>query len=300
LAFDYDLIDIRLIVNVVDTASLTRGAERSHMSAPAASARLKKVQESLNSQLFYRSTQGLVPTAAGHAFLRHARLVLQQLEQLDNELRQRAREPGGCVRVHVNTLSMGESIPAAIEQFLLAFPGVNVDLHERASADIARALKQGQADVGILSSDLPDDSLVYRPYRTEHLVLVTPLQHALAGEADVAFARTLAFDYVGLSEHAALQAFITRMAAGEGIPMKLRIQANNLEALCGLVESGVGVGVIPASAARRHARQQRIAVVPLRDAWAVRELRIAVRDMDALTAPALALIDVLSRQGEAG
>jgi hypothetical protein len=39
--------------------------------------------------------------------------------------------------------------------------------------------------------------------------------------------------------------------------------------------------------------------VPLRDAWAVRELRIAVRDMGALTAPALALIDVLSRQGEA-
>jgi DNA-binding transcriptional LysR family regulator len=114
------------------------------------------------------------------------------------------------------------------------------------AADIARALKQGQADVGILSSDLPDDSLCDLPYRTEHLLLVTPRKHALAAEASVDFARTLAFDHVGLSEHAALQAFIRRMAAGEGIPMKLRIQASNFEALCGLVASGVGVGVIPA------------------------------------------------------
>jgi DNA-binding transcriptional LysR family regulator len=289
VSFDFDLIDVRLIVNVVDTSSLTRGAGRSHLSAPAASARLKKVQESLGTQLFYRTTQGLVPTSA-------ARTILRQFDLLGSELRENTGRLSGCIRLHANTLSISGFLPAALEKFLLGFPGMNIDLHERPSAGIARALKQGQADVGILTSDVPDDGLHYLPYRTEHLVLVAPLDHALARDGEpVDFARTLACDYVGLNEHASLQTFVMRAASGEGIPMKLRIQAHNFEALCSLVESGVGVGVVPRSVALRHARHLRIAIVALRDGWAVRELQIAVRDMDALSASAVALIDVLSR-----
>lgn len=76
--------------------------------------------------------------------------------------------------------------------------------------------------------------------------------------------------------------------------MKLRIQAKNFKALCSLVESGVGVGVIPESVARRHALQLQIEVVPLRDAWAVRVLKIAVRDPQTVTSPVRALIEVLA------
>lgn len=299
MAFDYDLTDLRLIVNVVDTASLTRGAVRSHMSPPAASARLKKVQESLGTQLFYRTTQGLVPTSAGHDFVGHARAALRQLEQLDNAFRQQAGEFSGCIRLFVNTLSLGEAIPAVIESFLLRHPGMNIDLHERPSSEIARALKQGLADVGILTVDEPDESLIYRFYRTEHLVLVTPADHPLAAGGAVEFARTLQYHYVGMSEHAALQAFLMRMASAAGLPMKLRIQATSFESLCSLVESGIGVGVLPRSAALRHARSMRIAVVDLADRWAERELRIAVRDMAALTPAALALIEALACEGTA-
>lgn len=299
MRFDYDLVDLRLIIHVVDTASLTRGAERSHMSAPAASARLKKVQESLGTQLFYRSTRGLVATSAGHNFVRHARAALKHLDELEQQFRQQAGSESGCIRLFVNTLSLGETIPAVIERFLVSHPGMNIDLHERPSAEISRALKRGLADVGILSADVQDDSLIYRVYRTEQLVLVAGRDHPLAREQGVDFAATLQFDYVGLSEHAALQAFLARMAAAEEVPMRLRIQATSIASVCGLVESGIGVAVIPRSAALRHARTMRIAVVPLTDAWAERELRIAVRDLDGLTAAAIALIEALAAEGAA-
>ena len=297
MRFDYDLTDLRLIVNVVDTASLTRGAERSHMSAPAASARLKKVQESLETQLFYRTTQGLVPTTAGRNFVRHARTVLEELHQLNETLRSQAGGLDGCIRLFVNTLSMGDTIPSVIEKFLLAQPRMNIDLHERPSGEIARALKQGAADVGILATDAADESLICRAYRTERLVLVTPGVHPLAGLNSVEFAATLQYDYVGMPEHAPLQVFMLRKAAAEGIPMRLRIQANSFAAVCGLVESGVGIAAVPHSAALRQARTMHIAIVPLANAWASRELCIGVRDMAALTPAATALIEALAAEG---
>lgn len=297
MAFDYDLVDLRLIVNIVETNSLTRGAERSHMSAPAASARLKKVQESLGAQLFYRTTQGLLATSAGHGFARHARAALQHLDQLDQEFRQQAGQGGGCIRLFVNTLSLGESIPAVIERFLVAHPALNIDLHERPSAEITKALKQGLADIGIVNAEVPDEGLAYRHYRTEQLVLIAPREHPLAKLESVAFAQTLQFDYVGLSEHAALQAFLVRRASAEGVPMRLRIQASGLVSLCGLVESGIGVAVVPRSVALRQAQKLRIAVVALKDAWAERELRIAVRDTAALAPEAAALIEALVVEG---
>jgi DNA-binding transcriptional LysR family regulator len=293
MIFDFDMVDLRLLVNVVDTLSLTRGAERSNMSAPAASARIRKMEEALGKQLFYRTTQGLAPTSAGRTVLRHALLILRQVQELTGELLENAGDMRGNLRLYANTLSINEFLPAALQKFLLNFPGMNIDLHERPSADIARALKQGAADIGILSADVPNDGLECMPYRTERLVLVTSCSHPLAGRAAVHFGQTLEADYIGLKDDTALQSFVMRAAYREGLAMKLRIQVNNFEALCRLVDSGVGIGVIPESVARRHAERLRIAIVVLQDEWAVRDLKIAVREMRSLPAPARALIEVL-------
>ncbi len=294
MAFDFDLIDLQLFVNVVDTLSLTRGAERSHMSAPAASARIKKIEEALGTQLFYRTTQGLTPTSAGHTVLKNALGILRQAEQLSEECQAGAGSMKGNIRLYASTLAISEFIPCALQKFLLSFPGMNIDLHERASTDIARALKQGTADIGILSADVPGEGLECVPYRRERLVLVAPAGHALAGVGPVDFGQTLQADHIGLTESTALQSFIIRAASREGMALKLRIQVNNFESLCNLVESGVGVGIIPDSVARRHARRLRIAIVMLRNDWAIRDLKIAVRDMRSLSPPAKALIDVLT------
>ena len=295
----FDLIDLRLFVNVVDTLSLTRGAERSHMSTPAASARIKKLEEAFGTQLFHRSTQGLAPTPDGDAVLRHALVILKQADLLASELRKNVGELRGTIRLYANTLSISEFIPAALQKFLLDYPGINIDLHERPSAEIAKALKQGAADVGILSADVPDDGLQSIAYRTERLVLVAPAGHPLAAARQIDFGQALACDFIGLKESMALQSFVVRAAAREGLTMKTRIQVNNFQALCGLVDSGVGVAIIPESVARRHAQHFAIGIVGLRDRWARRELHIAVRDLEQLPPAPRALIAALVAPDEA-
>jgi DNA-binding transcriptional LysR family regulator len=301
MAFGFDLIDLRLVVNTVDTLSLTRGAERSFLSAPAASARIKKMEEALRAQLFHRTTQGLVPTASGHIVLRYATAILCQVDELESALRGQADSMNGSVRLFANTLSITELLPPALQVFLLKFPGVNIDMQEMGSSAIARALRQGIADVGILAVEEPEAGLEYLPYRDEPLVVITVPSHPLAGAASLRFAQIRDFDCVGLKESVALQAFIARAAAREGFDMKLRIQANDFESLCSLVQSGIGIAVVPESVARRQARRLRIAALPLQDDWSVRRLMIAVHDMRSLTPPARALIDVLrASTGPAG
>ena len=69
----FDFVDLRLLLNIADTQNLARAAERSHLSAPAASNRVKNLEEQLGFKLLYRTSQGMTLTPAGESFVRHAR-----------------------------------------------------------------------------------------------------------------------------------------------------------------------------------------------------------------------------------
>ena len=131
MAIHFDLVDIRLFVNIADANSLTRGAERSHLSLPSASTRIKNLEDSLGTKLLYRTSQGVTLTPPGQAFLHHARLVLQQLEHLRADLQEYVQGVKGHLRIFANTTAITEFLPAVLPAFLAEYPDVSVDLKER-------------------------------------------------------------------------------------------------------------------------------------------------------------------------
>ena len=88
--------------------------------------------------------------------------------------------------------------------------------------------------------------------------------------------------------------FATASACGR--QPKLGIQVSSFEAVCRMIEAGVGIGIIPESAARRHSRTMRLAVVKLDELWAVRERSILVRELEALPGSIRALIATLRQE----
>lgn len=289
----FDLVDLRLMVRVAEANSLTRGAEASHLSLPAASTRIKNLEEDLGLKLLYRTSQGVTLTPPGQAFVQHARTVLAQLEHLSADLQEYAKGIKGHLRVHANTTALGEFLPPVLRGYLLAHPDVNVDLREQLSNDIVRAVTEGRTDIGIVAGLVRTENLETLPYRRDRLVLVVPRGHALAGRAQVAFPDTLEFDHVGLQESSAIHAFLREVCDRLHRPLRLRIQVGNFEAACRMVEASVGVAILPESAARRHAQTMAIAIVPLSDDWALREMLICVRSLDALPSFARELVDLL-------
>jgi len=186
-----------------------------------------------------------------------------------------------------------------LRRYLAAHPDVNVDLREKLSVEIVRAVAEGQTDIGIVSGSVRTESLEVRPYRDDRLVLAVPSGHALADRERVPFEETLQFDHVGLQEASAIHSFLHAHADQLNGSIKLRIQVGNFEALCRMVEAGVGVGVLPESAARRHRQTMDIRIVALADDWSLRRLHVCMRSYDQLPVFARALVDLLQADATA-
>ena len=299
MSMHFDLVDLRLMTRIAEFNSLTKGAENSHLSLPAASTRIKNLEESIGTKLLYRTSQGVTLTPPGQAFVLHARLVLSQLEHLRGDLQEYARGVKGHLRVFANTTALSEFLPPVLSSYLLSHPDVNIDLRERLSHDIVRAVSEGQTDIGIVAGMVRTESLEIIPYRRDRLVLVVPRHHALAQAPSVAFADTLELHHVGMHEASAIHGFLRQVCDKLHRQLQTRIQVGNFEAAGRMIEANVGVGILPESAARRHALAMAISIVPLNDDWALREGHICVRSLEALPAFARELVDLLVEDARA-
>ena len=293
MAMHFDLVDLRLMIRVAEANSLTRGAEAVYMSVPTASTRIKNIEDSIGIKLFYRTSQGVTLTLPGQAFVHHARLVLGQLEHLSGDLQEYAKGIKGHLRVFANTTALGEFLSPVLRAYLLAHPDVNIDLRERLSGDIVRAVSDGQTDIGIVAGTVRTENLEVIPYRRDRLVLVVPRDHPMAALPSVAFVDTLELEHIGLHESSAIHAFLRQICSGLHRTIRLRIQVGNFEAACRMIEATVGVSVLPESAARRHAETMAIQIVPLIDDWSLRAMQICVRSMESLPPFARDLVTLL-------
>ncbi|MGY2488640.1 LysR substrate-binding domain-containing protein [Cupriavidus sp. CP313] len=293
----FDLVDLKLFTHIAEAQSLTGGAQRSHLSLAAASTRIKNLEEHVGVKLLSRSSQGVKVTGAGETLLAHARRVLRQLEQLSGDLQEYAAGVKGHVRVFANTTAMSEFLPAVLRSYLVSHPDVTIDMHERLSPDIVRAVQEGMVDIGIIAGNVRTEGLEVMPYRRDRLVLATALSHPLAERGSVDFIDTLDYDFIGLPEASAIHNFLMRAATDLQRTLRWRVQVSNFETACRMIEANVGVGVLPETTARRHAKTMALRIVQLNDEWAERKLQICVADLGALPLFARKLVDLLVEDG---
>ena len=296
----FDLTDLRLFVLSAEECNLTRAAARQHLSLAAASARIKALEAQTGLPLFYREARGVRLTPPGEAFLHHARGVLRQTEQLRTDLQEYSGGLRGHVRVFANTTAVTDFLPEILPGFLSANPRVNVDLQEKPNPEIARGVLDGRADIGIVSSQVDTLSLQAIHFSTDRLVLVTSRRHRFARRRRIAFAETLDEDAVGMQQGSTLQTFLAQVTDKLGKPFKLRIQLSSFDAMCRMIGAGVGVGIVPESAARRNQNSMNLALIELLEPWSVRERYILVREHEALPAYAQSLVDAICAHYQGG
>jgi DNA-binding transcriptional LysR family regulator len=219
--------------------------------------------------------------------------MLEQSARLKEDLGAFAGGLSGEVRLLANTNALTEFLPEALSSFLAAHPQVSVDLEERLSDEIVGLIAEGVGDVGIVAGTVDVGALATYPFRSDRFVVVTAADHPLARREAVSFAEVLGCEFVGLERSSSLQRFLAARAAREGRPLRLRVQLRSFDAVCRLVECGVGVGVVPATTAARARKTMALGVVDLADDWALRELKIVVRAEAELRPYARELVESL-------
>ncbi|MQW88238.1 LysR family transcriptional regulator [Sinorhizobium saheli] len=296
----FDLSDFRLFLAVAEAGSITHGATEAGLSLPAASERLREMETSAGVKLLDRGRRGVTLTEAGEALLHHARLILSQVARMRGEIGQFAKAVRGTVRLLANTAAMAEFLPARLAPWLVAYPQADIVIKERQSADIARSIALGFAEIGVLSDLVETTGLTLRPFVTDRLVMVAPRDHALAARRHVRLADLGGQPYIGLTE-GALQDHLDAQAARVGLRITPRIRVRGFDDICRLASAGVGVGIVPETAARRCRRAMQISVKSLSEDWAVRRLSLCSRSDTELTPLAQNLLEHLEgeREGQA-
>ena len=289
----FDLTDLRLFIHIAELGSLTRSAERMHLSLAAASSRVKEMESRFGVRLLYRESKGVQLSPAGETLLLHAQQFMQQVELLKCDLQQYNNGIKGHIRIFANTTAVTEFMPEVLGTFLSKYPHVNVSLEERLNQDTLRGIVDGTADVGIVAGAINSQGLEVINFSTDRLVLVTALAHPCTAASSIAFAETIEHEHIGLYAGSTLQHFLDKIVSASGKTLKLRIQVRSFEAMCRMVEANVGIAILPHSAALRHSRTMKMAIVELSDPWAIRERSIVVKKLDALPQYAAELVEFI-------
>lgn len=290
MAARFDLVDLQLFIAIAETRSITAGAGRAHLALASASERIKGLEAALGVTLLKRGRRGVELTSAGESLLDHARIVMHNVEALRGDLATFAS--GGRASVHLlaNTSGISEYLPRTLAPFLAGHPRISIDVEERESGEIVRAIASGVADLGLAAEHLLPEGMERIPFREDRLVLAVPQKDELAGRRQVDFSEVVQRDFVGLVVSSALHAHVAGHAAKLGVRLRFRARLNNFDAIGQMVAAGIGIAVVPEIAARRCARSMKIAVVRIRDSWAGRRLAICARSFKALPKPAQQLV----------
>lgn len=292
----FDLTDLRLFIAIAELKSMTRAAERMHLSLGAASSRVKELESRFGVRLLYRENKGVQLAPAGETLLAHAQQFMQQVERMKSDMQEYNNGIKGHIRIFANTTAVTEFMPEVLGDFLAHHPRVNVALEERLNHDILRGVQDGTADIGIVAGEVQGQGLEILKFSTDRLVLATAHQHPLADSGKIKFAATLDHEHIGLHEGSTLQHFLSRIVAENGQQLKLRIQVRSFEAMCRMIEANVGIGILPQSAADRLSHSMKLSLVELDEPWAVRERSVVVQQLAALPHYARELVDCICKQ----
>lgn len=285
-----DLDSLALFVRAAEMRNLTRAAEASLITVPAASRRLSLLEHQFKATLFERHSRGLELTPAGDRLLQLAREVIATVHHMRAQMGNYAHGQHSVLRVHGNTSAMTQFLPADIAAFQTGHGDVRVVLEECWSEDAVRRVRSGEVDLAVIVEGPDTTGLHLATYRHDQLAAVMRNDDPLGGQSPLSFVDLLERDLVGLEGSSTLTRLLEAQASVLLRPMALRVQVRSFEAVCRAVEARLGIGVLPLTAARSFAATMGLRVEPLQDAWALRTMRLCTRAAPAPNSALEALV----------
>ena len=277
-----DFFDLQLFLNIVDTGSLTRGAEHSAISLQAASERIKKLEQHYKTHLFTRHATGVRLTIAGQTFAEQALLLVQQTKKLEQVMSPYAEGMTAQMTLWCNSSAQSEYLPVLLPQYLVENPHVQIDLQEAESREIIQSIEKGTAKLGLISNFFHHATLQTLEFSDDPLVLICPPLHELKDQQQLNLVDILHYPFVGLMQYHSLQQSIETQAKLLNCAIQYRLRLPNFAAIAQVVANGVGIAIMPKRAALRLNVLYNFHQIELVGNWANRKLLLAAKNFDEL------------------
>jgi DNA-binding transcriptional LysR family regulator len=249
-----ELRRLRYFVAVAEELHFRRAADRLHLAQPALSQQVRKLEVEIGVDLFHRSRRGVMLTTAGTVFLEEARRLLRHADEAARTARNARTGTAGRVRVG----HLADAVPATLLRGIAAFaarhPGVEIVPETVAARRGVEDVRSGRLDIAVVGLPSPLEGLKVTPLATERTVAAIPDRHLLSGRASIPL-EALAETPLILLPRPTNPAFYDAVLGGcrtAGIsPHLIDLSEPQVEHALLLVASGLGVALLPASAAER-------------------------------------------------
>lgn len=285
---DIDLVTLRLFLAAIEAGSLARAAARENIVPSAVSKRMSELEEILGVPLLERGVKGVQATIAGSALATHARLFLQGMDRMRQEMAGFATGVRGQIHLAVSVAALSGELPAYIQSFRRAHPQIDLSLLESTTQEAFRSVLEGAADIAI-GSDFGHEGLQVFPWEHCELAAVVPGQHLLADHDILDYEQLLPFEQIELNRENGISGVLEQTARQAGVVRRISARVSAHETICMLVARGLGVAVVPRYLQARHSHLD-IRFISLSGPWASTPVSIAVKDAQALSPAAWVLL----------
>lgn len=288
-----DPVSLRIFIAAIEEGTISGAAKREHIAQAAASKRISDLEALLSTKLIIRTSKGIHPTQAGITLKNMANGVLRELDEIQVHLKNYSDGVRGLIRVVANISVVTQFLPNDIESFLEKYPEVQIQLDEKTSSQIVRAVAENTADIGIFTHLPGHYDLEVLPYRNDELCLIVPKSHELLLLENFQFKDALKYEFIALHVGSAINQLLFKEANELGLHIRTKINVTAYDALCFMVESGLGVGVIPLNLAKKYVQIFNVEVIEIKEAWAKRQLKICVRNLESISSAAKLFLEHL-------
>ncbi|KQS74907.1 LysR family transcriptional regulator [Methylobacterium sp. Leaf361] len=241
------LDQLRIFVAVAERQHVTRAAEALNIVQSAVSAAVSGLEERHAVKLFHRVGRGIELTDAGRVFLEEARAVLARAEAAERVLADLSGLRRGSLRVHASQTIASHWLPRHLVAFRAAHPDITIRLAVGNTAEVARAVADGSAELGFVEGEVEDPILASAAVAQDRLVLVVPAGHPFSARETLTAADLAGHPWVlreaGSGTRSAFEAALA--AAGlalADVAVSLELPSN--EAVLAAIEAGAGASVL--------------------------------------------------------
>lgn len=259
------LTHLRYFDEVVRAGSIRVAAGRLNVAPSAISRQIRNIEREVGLPLLERHTRGVALTSAGEIYARYARTTL-----LDHEgARAEIDDLKGLRRGHVRICSVegivADGLTMAMAAFRARFPGVTFRLTITGTENVAIAVRNGDADVGVAFTSNPEPRIRYAFRVRDPLLAVVAPKHPLTKADRVGFAEALAYPVAVPERDFGIRRLIDARCRSGRLVLNPAVETNSIEALRGFARSGCGVTFLPRLAIKRELDAASVAAVPLID-----------------------------------
>lgn len=247
---NWSMREIEVFLALAETLSFRRTAERMHLSQPAVSGVVARLESGFGAPLFERSTRAVRLTDAGEALLGHARSLHAQARSAAAAVRDVAELRQGRVRVAALPSLAATVVPAVFARFAAAHPGVRLDLLDTLSVASFELVRSGEVDFALTAENPAYADLVCVTLASDPFVLLLGAQHPLAGgRGPLRWAEVADLPHISMPPPTSVRQYADAAMLRLGRRFEPRYEVEHLASIDAMVAAGLGVSALPELAA---------------------------------------------------